>query len=38
MLQWDRFDEIVQQGHAHAVAVLDALAPHDLARVRARAS
>ncbi|MFO1323987.1 MAG: patatin-like phospholipase family protein [Burkholderiales bacterium] len=38
MLQWDRFDEIVQQGHAHGVEVLDALAPHDLARVQARRS
>ena len=36
MLQWDRFDEIVQQGHAHGVAVLDELAPHDLARVQVR--
>lgn len=34
MLQWNRFDEIVQQGHAHAVQVLDALAPHDLARLQ----
>ena len=35
MLQWNRFDEIVQQGHAHAVQVLDALAPNDLARLQA---
>lgn len=34
MLQWNRFDEIVQQGHAHAVQVLDALAPDDLARLQ----
>jgi NTE family protein len=36
MLQWNRFDEIVREGHAHGVAVLDELAPHDLARVQAR--
>jgi NTE family protein len=34
MLQWDRFDEIVQQGHAHGLAVLDELTPHELARVQ----
>jgi NTE family protein len=34
MLQWEKFDEIVQQGHMHAVAVLDDLAPHDLARLQ----
>jgi NTE family protein len=36
MLQWNRFDEIVRAGHAHGVAVLDELAPHDLARLQAR--
>ena len=36
MLQWDRFDEIVEQGHAHGVAVLDELAPHVLARMQSR--
>jgi len=34
MLQWDRFGEIVKQGHAHAAEMLDRLAPHDLARLR----
>lgn len=34
MLQWNEFDDIVRQGHAHAVKTLDALAPHDLARLR----
>ncbi len=34
MLQWDRFDDIVQQGHAHAVEKIDALSPHELDRVR----
>jgi NTE family protein len=34
MLQWDRFDDIVKQGHAHASEVLDRLAPDDLARLR----
>ena len=38
MLQWDRFDAIVAQGHAHAVQVLDTLAPEQLARFRARAA
>lgn len=38
MLQWDRFDTIVAQGHAHAVQVLDTLAPEQLARFRARAA
>ncbi|MGA0612029.1 patatin-like phospholipase family protein [Caldimonas sp. KR1-144] len=38
MLQWDRFDTIVAQGHAHAVQVLDALAPEQLERFRARAA
>ncbi len=27
MLQWDKFDDIVRQGHAHAVAVLESLPP-----------
>lgn len=37
MLQWNRFDEIVTQGHAHGVEVLDAIAPQHLARLRAPA-
>jgi NTE family protein len=37
MLEWRRFDDIVAQGHAHAVAVLDALAPGELERVLANA-
>jgi NTE family protein len=35
MLQWDRFDNIVAQGHAHGVAVLGALAEGELASYRA---
>lgn len=27
MLEWNKFDQIVQQGHAHGVEVLDKLAP-----------
>jgi len=27
MLQWEKFDSIVEQGHAHGLQVLDALAP-----------
>jgi NTE family protein len=38
MLQWDRFDDIVTQGHAHATEILDRLAPHDLARLRPAAA
>ena len=34
MMEWSRFDDIVQQGHAHAIGVLDALAPPELERVR----
>ena len=30
MLQWNRFDHIVEQGRLHGVQVLDALAPADL--------
>jgi NTE family protein len=30
MLQWEKFDDIVQQGYAHGVAVLDASAPGEL--------
>ena len=37
MMQWDKFDDIVKQGHAHAVAALDAMAPDLLARIGARA-
>jgi NTE family protein len=36
MLQWNRFDEILQQGHAHAVSVLDGLDARQLERVQAR--
>ena len=35
MLQWERFDDIVAQGHAHGVAVLGALAEGELASYRA---
>ncbi|HSV69022.1 MAG TPA: patatin-like phospholipase family protein [Methylibium sp.] len=35
MLQWNKFDAIVAQGHAHAAAVLDALPPERLERLRA---
>ena len=35
MLQWERFDNIVAQGHAHGVAVLGALAEGELASYRA---
>ena len=35
MLQWERFDDIVAQGHAHGVAVLGALADGELASYRA---
>ncbi len=35
MLQWDRFDNIVAQGHAHGVAVLGALPDGELASYRA---
>ena len=34
MLEWERFDAIVEQGHAHARAVLDALPAPLLARLR----
>ncbi len=30
MLQWEKFDEIVQQGYAHGIAVLAARAPGEL--------
>jgi NTE family protein len=32
MLQWDRFDHIVEQGHVHGRAVLDALPPDERGR------
>ena len=38
MLQWDRFDDIVMQGHAHAKEILDGLGPSDLARLRPAAA
>jgi NTE family protein len=34
LLQWERFDDIVAQGHAHGLEVLDAMAPEMVARVR----
>jgi len=34
MLQWNRFDEIVSQGHAHGVEVLGTMADEHLARLR----
>ena len=36
MLQWSLFDSVVQQGHDHAVQVLDALDTSVLARLQAR--
>jgi NTE family protein len=36
LLQWERFDEIVAQGHAHGLEVLAALEPALLERVRAQ--
>ncbi|MFO1414037.1 MAG: patatin-like phospholipase family protein [Burkholderiales bacterium] len=38
MLQWNRFDEIVGQGHAHGTEVLEALDPQAIARMRAEAA
>jgi NTE family protein len=38
MLQWDRFDDIVEQGHAHATGILDGLAPNEWARLRPAAA
>jgi NTE family protein len=32
MLQWDKFDSIVRQGHAHGAGVLAALPPGELGR------
>ena len=37
MMQWDKFDDILKQGYAHAVASLDAMAPQLLGRIGARA-
>jgi NTE family protein len=36
LMQWDKFEEIVQQGYAHAVAMLDAIESGPLARLRVR--
>ncbi len=36
LLEWNKFDEIVSQGHAHALTVLDGLAPEELRRLGAR--
>jgi len=38
MLQWDKFDDIVKQGYAHATEVLDRMTPRDLDRLRPVAS
>jgi NTE family protein len=38
LLQWERFDDIVAQGHAHAIEILDRLPPRDLARLRPAAA
>jgi NTE family protein len=38
MLQWNRFDDIVAQGHAHAAEILDRLPPKELARLRPSAA
>ena len=37
MLQWNKFDAIVAQGRQHAEALLDALPPEQLARLRSTA-
>jgi len=37
MMQWDKFDDILKQGHAHGVAALATLEPGLLARIGARA-
>ena len=37
MMQWDKFDDILKQGHAHSVAALDTMAAGLLARIGARA-
>jgi NTE family protein len=36
LMQWDKFEEIVQQGYAHAIAMLDAIESGPLARMRLR--
>jgi len=36
LMQWDKFEEIVQQGYAHAVATLDTIESGPLARMRVR--
>ena len=36
LMQWDKFEEIVQQGYTHAVARLDAIDSGSLARMGAR--
>jgi NTE family protein len=36
LMQWDKFEEIVQQGYAHAIAMLDAIESGPLARTRVR--
>jgi NTE family protein len=36
LMQWDKFEEIVQQGYAHAIAMLDAIESGPLARTRLR--
>ena len=37
MLQWNKFDSIVEQGRAHALQVLQALSPEALRAWRERA-
>ena len=36
LMQWDKFEEIMQQGYAHAVATLGATELDPLARMRVR--
>jgi len=36
LMQWDKFEEIVQQGYAHAVAILDAIESGPLAQMHSR--
>ncbi len=38
LLEWHKFDDIVKQGHAHAVTVLDGLAPEEIRRLVARSA
>ncbi len=38
LLEWHKFDDIVKQGHAYAVTVLDGLAPEEIRRLVARSA